>query len=295
MAKTFIDATGDGDVAFKAGVPFEKGDKQGKMQGVSLEFVVAGIDKKGYDSWLKKYPDNKLKNILIKKAERSGELRSSRDTEHRIMADVIHSDSVRGFNYGHTFNADGTNTEDLTRVMINGRRLAAEFIKFAKKHISGMKNAMLVATGALPGVRETRRFKGAYKLTLDDFSSMRQFKDQIAVYDYPVDVHSTVKSQKAEEDSVSTMEKYVLPRGRTYGIPFSSMKPAGIDNLLLAGRNISVDRMAHGSTRVMPACMAIGEAAGLAAAMAAKKGRDFTSTNIKQLQNSLRKQGAKIE
>jgi len=294
-ANTFIDATGDGDAAFKAGVPFVKGDRHGKMQGVSLEFMVAGIDMKAYDKWQKKFKNNTAKNILFKKAEKSGQLRSFKDGEHRFMADIIHSDSVRGYNYGHIFRVDGTKTQDLTRAMIRGRQLAASFIKYTKKNIPGMKNAMLVATGALPGVRETRRFKGAYRLTLEDFASIRQFKDQIAVYDYPVDVHGSSKSGKAEEASVLTMRKYVLPQGKNYGIPFSSMKPAGCENLLLTGRHISVDRMAHGSTRVMPACMAIGEAAGLAAAMAAKENITVSKIDTDELRKRLVRQGGKVQ
>ncbi|MEI6846219.1 MAG: FAD-dependent oxidoreductase, partial [Candidatus Firestonebacteria bacterium] len=94
---------------------------------------------------------------------------------------------------------------------------------------------------------------------------------------------------------VLTMRKYVLPQGKNYGIPFSSMKPAGCENLLLTGRHISVDRMAHGSTRVMPACMAIGEAAGLAAAMAAKENITVSKIDTDELRKRLVRQGGKVQ
>ena len=294
IAKTFVDATGDGDVAFKAGIPFEKGDKQGKMQGVSLEFLVAGIEPKAYKRWLKKYPNNDSKNIFLRKTEAAGKLKKFKDAEHRISGDVFHTDNVRGYNYGHIFGIDGTDTRDLTKAMLRGRQLAKAFMDFARKHIPGMQNAVLAATGTLPGIRETRRFKGAYKLTLDDFVTMRQFKDQIGVYDYPVDVHHTSKSEKDARATLAIMDKYTLSRGKTYGIPFSSMLTIGVPNLLLTGRHISVDRMMHGSTRVMPACMAIGEAAGLAAAMATKKKIDVTKINTDELRKRLAKQGAKV-
>ena len=125
---------------------------------------------------------------------------------------------------------------------------------------------------------------------------MRKFDDTIAVYDYPVDVHAPTKSKKLykKHEKQFTID-YVLPAGKFYSIPFRTLVPVKINNLLVPGRSLSADRLTQGALRVIPVCLALGEAAGLAAAMAAKKGNAMKDTDFALLRKKLKAQGAKVD
>ena len=289
--KTFVDATGDADVSFRAGVPCEKGGKKGEMQGVSVCFTAFDMD---FDSFRKKCLANKkFKNLLVN-AEKSGKLDYQSDSEYKFICPVKLKDGRGGFNFGHVFNIDGTKTEDLTYAMIRGRKIAHNFMAFANKYVPGMKKAKLSAVAPMVGVRETRRIKGEYKLVVDDYTNARHFKDNIAVFAYPIDVHVTNKSTGDLKRFYKEWERMRLPPGKTCGIPFRSLLPVNFSNLIVPGRALSSDRLVQGSARVMPICFSMGEAAGTAAAIAKKDKVDVKKVNIARLQAQLVKQGARI-
>ena len=295
FAKIFIDATGDGDVAAAAGASFSKGDKRGIMQAASLCYRSAGTEKEKYYKFSRRiYGLGKAKEwwaSLVKK----GKLAGIDKTEYRGLGPQEISPGMLGHNFGHVYFADGTNAKDLTRVMISGRKLAQSFTEYGRKNIPGMKNAKIVATGALPGIRETRRIKGAYELTLDDYLKARHFPDDIAVYDYTIDVHNATSNKKEARKFDRDFDSLWLKKWQTYGICFRALLPKGLPNLLVAGRSISSDRMMNGSVRVMPACFATGQAAGTAAALSVKRKTFPGKLDVKLLRAKLEKQGARLK
>ncbi|MEI7904622.1 MAG: FAD-dependent oxidoreductase [Candidatus Firestonebacteria bacterium] len=298
LGKNFIDATGDADLAAKAGVPFEKGGSKGVLQPVTLCFSAAGIDSEKFKT---------LRNVTFKgnntkMTEKTLEpflgksLPDMKFGEYRYIVNKDMGNGVWGFNFGHVYNIDGTNADDLSFGIAYGRKIADNFISHARKHISAFKNAQLVQTAQLLGVRETRRIKGIYKYTINDYKSLRKFDDTIAVFDYPVDVHGSNKSKKTFKRHMKQFTTdFIVPYGKYYSIPFRVLIPEKIENLLVPGRSLSADRLTHGALRVMPLCFAFGEAAGLAAAMSCKSGKIIKDTNISLLRAKLKKQGAKID
>ncbi len=294
-AKIFIDATGDADVAAAAGCAFSKGDKRGIMQAASLCFRSIGIEKKKYYKFSRAIDARGGAKEWWASLVKKGKLAKIDKTEYRgLGSQEIYPGSL-GHNFGHVYFADGTNAKDLTRVMVSGRKLAQSFVEYGRKHIPGMKNAKIVATGALPGIRETRRIKGAYELTLDDYLNARHFPDDIAVYDYTIDVHNATSNKKEAQKFDKDFYSLWLKKGQTYGISFRSLLPQGVSNLLVAGRSISSDRMMNGSVRVMPACFATGQAAGTAAALSAGEKTVPGKLDIRFLRQRLEKQVARIK
>src|SRR5690606_7284039 len=149
--------------------------------------------------------------------------------------------------------------------------------------LPGFENAKLLDTASMVGVRETRRIVGDYQLTLDDLGAGRVFDDVIALCGYPVDIHSPT------DDSGGTDGK--LKTANAYGIPYRSLLPAGLENILVAGRALSATHEAQSAVRVMPPCFAMGEAAGAAAAIAIRSGTTPREVPIRALQEALVRQG----
>ena len=295
FGKIFIDATGDADVAAAAGAAFSKGDKRGIMQAASLCYRSVGTDKEKYYKFARKIDAQRKAKEWWASLVSKGRLARIKDTEYRGLGPQEVSPGMLGHNFGHVYFADGTNAKDLTRVMISGRKLAQSFTEYGRKHIPGMKNAKIAATGALPGIRETRRVKCEYELTLDDYLNARHFKDDIAVYDYTIDVHNATSKKKEAVKFDKDFDSMWLKKGQTYGICFRALLPKGLPNLLIAGRSIGSDRMMNGSVRVMPACFATGQAAGTAAALSARSNTVPGRLDIKLLRKKLVSQGARLK
>jgi FAD-dependent oxidoreductase family protein len=293
-AKTYIDCTGDADIAFMGGAPTVKGNGDGKMQAATLCFLIAGIDTNTYQQY---YDDNGGHcgfNKLINATKSKGKLKENEHVEFKLMCHALRKNSgTLGLNFGHIYNIDGTDTKQLSCAMMHGRRLAHDFIEFSKKIIPGMANAEIVNTGTLLGVRETRRIVGEFTLKKEMFLASQRHYDDIAVYDYPIDVHESYKTATGNDKNpfdTRTDED----RKRSYGIPFRALIPQNISNLLVAGRSISVDRPMQGTTRVMPACFATGEATGTASGIAVRQDLPVGKISIQELQNELRRQGVNI-
>jgi hypothetical protein len=281
QAKLYIDASGDADLAALAGVPFKAGGEQGEMQPGTMCYVVTGANKARFEQFLQDTGEHKqLENTVIE-AQRNGDLPEGRK---RISGMAWISDSVVGFNFGHIFNIDGTKAEDLTRAAIEGRKLIHTQIRFLRKYVPGFEQVLLVHSGDQIGIRETRRIQGDYTLVVDDFLSMRTFEDDIARNSYFIDIHLANAS--------GTMTIKHLPQGKSHGVPYRCMLPQGKSNLIVAGRSVSSDRPVQGSLRVMPNCFAMGEAAGVAAAIASLGDIGFREVSISELQRKLIEQGA---
>ena len=276
-AKLFVDGTGDADLAFMAGVRCEKGrDEDGLMQPMTLNFRVCKVDTSRMP------PRGDEFNKLFDKAKAEGRLDCPREN---VLLFLTTRDGEIHFNQTRINRADGTSTEDLTRAEIEGRRQAWQFLEFLRRDVPGFEEAEILASGPQVGMRETRRVMGEYVLTGEDVLSARKFDDCIARGSYSIDIHSPT--------GAGTVIQRLKP-GESYDIPYRCLVPLGIDNLLISGRPISATHEAHSSLRIMPICMAIGQAAGTAAALSIEGGVTPRGLNVSLLQSILCSQGANL-
>ncbi|HRJ73164.1 MAG TPA: FAD-dependent oxidoreductase [Terrimicrobiaceae bacterium] len=263
-AKVYVDCTGDADLAAWAGAEFQKGDPDGDMQPATHCFLLTNVDEKAYRTGPRIFggnPESPIHAIL-----QSG--RHPMIPDAHICNNLVGPGTV-GFNAGHLWNVDNTDPASVSQALRNGRRMAAAYRDaLAEFAPAAFGNAFLAATGSVVGIRETRRIVGEYLLTLDDYLARRSFDDEICRNAYFIDVHLT--QQEARQSERIDVEKRVAHYrpGESHGIPYRCLTPRGLKNVLVAGRSISCERIVHGSIRVMPVCLAMGEAAGLAAAMA---------------------------
>lgn len=293
IAKVIIDCTGDGDAAAAHGVAFEKGDPQtGEMQPVTMCFVLAGVDNSILQPWL--WADN-AKNLLLRPSIAAAQAAGDLNIVEEAANVAYQSESTIGLNFSHVFDVDGTDAAQLSKSMIDGRKLIRHLTDFVRKYLPGCANAYLTTSGAQIGVRETRRIVGDYVLTLDDYLARRSFADEIARNAYYIDIHLSKREWERSLgkpiDWESKIHQYAP--GESHGIPYRCLIPRGTRNLLVAGRSISTDRAVQGSTRVMPNCLAMGEAAGVAAAWAARRhDGDVRRVDVAALRTRLRECGA---
>jgi hypothetical protein len=184
-----------------------------------------------------------------------------------------------------TVGIDPTNVDDLTRAEIAERKNVAEVSRLMIKNVPGFERAYLSSTSASVGARESRRLTGEYVLTVDDVLSCRRFEDGIALGAYPIDIH--------DPKGGKTLFSF-LREGGSYNIPYRCLIPLQPENLLVAGKNISATHEAIGTARLQATVMAIGQAAGTAAAMAAKLDVSPRQLNPVALKERLKKQAALV-
>jgi hypothetical protein len=267
-ARVHVDATGDGDLAAWAGAEFEKGGPDGELQPATACFALGNVDEYHFLSGPRLHRNDP--NSPIHAIYASGRFPYVKDVhccEHRVAPGTV------GFNAGHLWDVDNTDPISVSRAMIEGRRQTAGFRDaLAEFHPKAFAGAVVSATGSLMGIRETRRIIGDYVLTKDDYVARRSFADEICRNAYYIDVHHTAAEARGGGPTMEQIGKRSLryARGESHGVPYRCLTPKGLRNVLVAGRCISSDRDTNGSVRVMPVCLATGEAAGMAAAMAAK-------------------------
>jgi hypothetical protein len=284
QAGIFIDCTGDGLLSALAGAPCEKGDADGKTMPGTLCSLWAGID------WAKvRAAGLGTGPAKLEDAFRDGVF-SLEDRHLPGMWQV--GAGTGGGNIGHTFDLDGTDEESLTRACLAARRSMLEYERYYKEYLKGFEQMELVATGSLLGVRETRRVLGDYILNLNDFKRRAVFDDEIGRFSYPVDIHIAKPDRASYEKFISEYRSLRLGKGENYGIPYRTLTPRGLENVLTAGRCISTDRNLQASVRVMPCCYITGQAAGLAAALAIRAGTDSRGIDVSELQAGLKAMGA---
>lgn len=286
-ARVYVDATGDADVAAWAGAPFEKGDETGDLQPATLCFILSNVDDYAYQHIgtirYGKSGDKAIREILA-----SGKYP---DIPDKHACNSVIGPGTVGFNAGHVWNVDNTDPASVSKALIQGRKIAAAFRDACAEFCpAAFANAFLVSTGSLLGVRETRRIVGDYVLTHEDFVARRSFDDEIARNCYFIDVHHKKSKVGTDMEGHSTAVHY--EPGESHGIPYRCLLPKGIANVLVAGRSISTDRPVQGSTRTMPGCLTLGEAAGAAAAMAAAGDGTTRGVDMQALRQNLRDAGA---
>lgn len=310
LAKRIIDCTGDGDVAYRAGVPFEKGHPDtGKNQPMSVRYIMAGIDLPRFTQFMKEVCEGKNRfhyrfehpfyhvavvwdknwplEPLFKTALDAGDITYEDGLYWQLFGIPGKNDSF-AFNCPEIFEGvDGTNPCDLTNAQIYAKKAILRHVRFYKKYLPGFENSYISEVAAQVGIRESRRIKGVYELTDEDMLLYRKFSDSIGRSNYPVDVHG-----------YNLLNKHVDLENRDsvpyYDIPYRCMLPAGVKGLIVAGRCISATFIAQSSLRVQPTVRAMGEAAGIAAAMSIKKGVDFNELNGEEVRGEMVQRGAKF-
>lgn len=283
-----IDASGDGDLAAAAGCPFVKGrEYDGKMQPMTDMLKVGGVDTArvryvpGFED---SYPIS------------AGDLQTVARTRIPYPAGhvLIYPTTLPGtvvLNMTNCTGVDGTAAADLSRAEQTCRGQIEAIIAFLRAEVPGFETAYLIQSSSMVGVRETRHFRGDATLTEQDIMDARVFEDWVvARAHFNFDVHNL---DGAGLDETGVQKHFRQRRG--YTIPYGCLLPRGAEGLLLAGRNISGTHMAHSSYRVMPICANMGQAAGIAAALASGSGRTPRQVAAAEIQAVLRDLGVDPE
>lgn len=277
-AKTVIDCTGDGDVAYLAGTEYIKGrEEDGSMQPATLMFKVAGVDTERAV-----FPACFEDTVETAK----GELQAlaKKLLPHPAGHVLLYRSTLPGIvtcNMTNITGIDGTDERDMTKAETECRKQIIPIINFLREYVPGYEKCYCISSASLIGIRETRHFKGEYTLTKDDILSARFFDDWVVKgAHFNFDVHNITGSGL---DKTGVQKQFSQTKG--YTIPYRCLVPVKTEGLLLCGRNISGTHMAHSNFRAMPICFALGEAAGTAAAIAVKSGicvRDVDAAKIQE-------------
>lgn len=277
-AEFFVDATGDADLSVMAGVKTRLGRPQDNLcQPMTLCFRVGNVDVDGF------YAERDKAQALYARRLAEGKLRNPRENIlvfRTIQKGVLHFNSTR------IVKKNPTDPFDVTEAEMEAREQAIELFLLLKHNIDAMKDAVLLSTAAEIGVRESRMIDGEHILTGKEIISCCRFNDSIACGNYDVDIHNPEGSGTSH---------YYFPDGQYYQIPYRSLVPQNTENLLVAGRCISVDHEAQASVRIMPIVCCLGEAAGVAAAVAFDEKCSAKNADIKKIREILHRNGAVID
>ena len=287
-AKVFIDATGDGDLAYLAGAPYVSGqDETGIMQPATLMFTVTNYDLEKLLSYAKGYNPDFFRATpghcfiglteMIRRAKAAGDFDVPRN---QFIYITTPTEGELAINTSRITNIDASDVYQLSDGLTMGYEQVHELLRFMNKYIPGFEHAQLSMIAPSLGVRETRHFKGCFRLTRDNMYSEEVRQQAVAQSAYNIDVHSGVK------DHID-----LTPIDRPFGIPYGCMVPVQTDGLLLSGRTICLDTATYASARVMGPCIAVGEAVGEAAALCIEQQIEPRAVDLVVLQERLRKNG----
>jgi hypothetical protein len=312
LGNVIVDATGDGDVAARAGAEFKWGRESDELgQPMTMFFEMSNVDVTALKKYIDETPDDfewtsnlysrtplppQINQIYfvaqgfrkaVAEAKAKGDLQLGRDTV--LLQSTMYEGTIV-FNSTRIGKLRGTDADDFTKAEIEGRQQAMSLAAFMKKYVPAFKDAYVSSTGIQIGVRESRHVVGEHILSLEDVVEGRRFPDVVARGFFPVDIHDPSGS-KGYQAGGST---WIKPKG-PYDIPFRSLIPKKIDGLVMTGRNISAAHEAHGSMRVQGTAFAIGHASGVVAAVAAMDGVAPRNVDIRKVQDVLISQHANLE
>jgi FAD dependent oxidoreductase len=289
-AKTYVDASGDADVAVSAGANYTKGDKTtGKMQPVSMVLRCFGTNNKEIADAIAvsqpamatrtDYPQpipvyfngsfSKWNDIIL-------ESKVFPNEDHKVFFNTVWPNNIN-VNTSAVIGIDGTDPLSLSRATVELTKQVFRISEFLKENVPGFQNAYFVPS-SFAGVRETRRIEGLYEITDEDVIDGRKFNDTVGQICFPVDIHDPDTGQA---------RFYQIGDDGAFDIPYRSMIPKNLENIIVAGRCISATSFAHGATRNMAPCLVMGESAGTAASLASKQDVAFTELDITKLQDIL--------
>ncbi|MDO8389709.1 MAG: FAD-dependent oxidoreductase [Actinomycetota bacterium] len=298
-AKQIVDASGDGDVAAMAGAPFEIGGTGGIIQAATLMFILDGIDRDTFHDYIRNDPDEirtplseldqPAYNVvglwkLVAKAKQDGAWPVPHD---RVLMDSLPTPSQFAINLTRVDYPAALDTMGLSRIELATQEQVIPLLKFFRSYVPGFENSYLASVAGNVGIRESRHIIGSYVLTEDDLRSGARFSDVIARGGYNIDLHQPSKTGErfpGRHDSV-------LP----YDIPYRILVPLDVEGVIVAGRCVSATHEAAGSLRVMGQTIAMGQAAGVAAALAIESSVELRQVDIPTLQGRLRDQGAVLD
>jgi len=315
LAQVIVDATGDGDIAARAGARFVLGRaRDGQMQPVTRIFRMANVDLQELFGYLRAHPeemslpdrwtggaDYAVEDLtapsvvmdafpgLVAQARQAGEFTVPRD---RIGIETGPVPGTVTINATRVQDIDSTDPEALSRAEVETQRQVFEVFQFLTRRVPGFKGARLLGSTYQVGVRETRHILGEYVLTLEDVLEGRDFPDTVARGAYPVDLHDVSAGAEVLGSRVAGAGVTLRRIERAYGIPLRCLIPVDVDVLLVAGRAISATHEAGGSARGQAVCMATGHAAGTAAALAARVDGIPRRVGIALIQQTLQAQRA---
>ncbi|WP_068085616.1 FAD-dependent oxidoreductase [Polycladidibacter stylochi] len=301
LAKRIIDCTGDADVAHRAGAPYTKRDKD-KLMGVTVMFTCSGVDanrfntfvneelKPTYADWGKNWDvitDKKEDDMfspfmeeIFTRAHEEGIIPGDAGAIAGTWSTFTETGEALQLNMVYAFGFDSTDVLDITRAEIEGRQQAIWAIDALRHYVPGFENARLRNFGMTLGTRESRQIEGRTRVTKGHVLNQGRCQDSIGIFPEFIDGSGYL----------------ILPTtGRYFQIPYGCLVPQNVENLIVAGRCISADVIAHTSMRNMMCCTVTGQGAGTAAALSVKNNVSFNELEITQLQSALKTQGARMD
>ena len=301
LAKRVVDATGDADVAARAGAPFHKTPRE-EMLAASVMFSMTGVNKGRFLEAVKADPqtyrdwagnaeweiettgkeDEMFSPFLrkpFKQAVAAGLIPKNLITLAGTCGTISEQGDLTYLNLIHLAGVDGTSADDLTRGEIEGRQQAMQAIDALRAFMPGCEEATLRNFGMTIGIRDTRKIEALYDLTGDDVREQGRFDDAIGIFPEFIDGYGVL----------------ILPTtGRYFQVPYRSLVPKGIGNLIVAGRSIGGDKISHASVRNMMCCTVSGQGAGVAAAVSLRLDQPFDRLDVDEIQAELKRQGVRI-
>lgn len=301
-AKVFLDCSADADLATHAGVPSLYGRESDNLaQPMTMNLKVGGVDREKVIAFVKENQEDMLATIpfdhleqiprtgiqgaysRIRLAKAQGEFDVDRDM---VLSFETNTPGEFILNMSRIVRKSAVDPFQLTQAEVEGRRQAQQILAFMRNHIPGFENCRLLSTGPNIGIRESRKILGTYQLRAEDLLSNRMFPDAIAMGGYPIDVHSP---------DGATMDHHFLKPGSWYSIPYRCLTTTQISNLIVAGRCVSATHQACAAIRVTPIVMAMGQAAGTAAAQCVQTGEQANALDAQRLRRTLRENGVFLE
>lgn len=306
-AKTFIDCTGDADLAKMCGAEVMSGGAGGINQSASLRFEMANVDLKKMSGYLKSAnqsgwldePLLQICNVNPGCAE-DFKLKLSKAVEEKRLTPVeashIQMFSVPGRPGAVNFNCPETgagknvsSAAEKTKRYIRGRRSIRRIAEFMKREVPGFENAYISVIAPMLGIRESERIKAEYEYSVRDILSYKRFDDAILRSAYPVDVHGAASELEGDLDYPEC-----APENRYFEYPYRSLIPVGIKNLLVCGRCSGCDFYSQSALRIQLSCQAMGEAAGIAAKLAVDGGKRFSEIDGTLVRKIMRSRGSDL-
>jgi hypothetical protein len=302
LAKRVVDATGDADIAARAGAPTRKTPRE-EMLAASVMFSMTGVNKRRFLDAVKADPqtyrdwagnaewdiettgkEDELFSPFLRKpfkqAVEAGLIPHDLITLAGTWGTVTDQGDLTYLNLVHLAEVDGTSADDLTHGEIEGRRQAMQAIKALRAYMPGCEDAKLRNFGMTIGIRDTRKIDAIYDLTANDVREQARFEDSIGIFPEFIDGYGVL----------------ILPTtGRYFHVPYRSLVPKGVGNLIVAGRSVGGDKISHASVRNMMCCTVSGQGAGVAAAVSIRTDRDFDKLDVRQVQQELTRQGVRID
>lgn len=272
----FVDATGDGDICTYAGCEAMIGDEEGGMAAASLEMHVENVDYNCLANYMAETDDRRFRKI-IRKLKEEGVWEFPYEIFISVMLtrkDVFMINTIR------QVGISGIDAESMTKGMIEGRQESYELLKIMREYFPGFKHAEIKQIAPVIGIRETRRIQSEYILSVEDLIEGRTFEDSIAMSAYGWDLPDPKRPSHQPSHNVARKSEYTQ-------IPYRCLLPKGVDNLIMVGRCIGVEREALGVVRVMGPCLAMGECAGIASKLALQDNISYKDVNIAALKKRI--------